>query len=163
MHMPKSQTFLLGIVLMVHVTGVAVFANEPLVSFRWENWEEEERPLLEQQREALNIKGADVGKVEEIAPSVKGGSVVWLILAGAAGISILAETIVHTVQEWNKCGVIIDATSEEMKIRPHCQLGADYVLVRQANGNVEKIQFEDKPVVDLVEMVKALILGLEGG
>lgn len=162
MHMPNSQTALLGLILLVHVTGTAAFANEPVVPFRWENWEEEERPLLEQQRESLNTKGADVGKVEEVEPNVKGGPVVWLILAGAVGISILAETIVRTVQEWNKCGVIIDATSEEMKIRPHCQLGANYVLVRQANGNVEKIQFEDKPVVDLVEMVKALILGMKG-
>lgn len=163
MHMPKSLTSLLGIVLIVHVAGVAAFANEPVVSFRWENWEPTERALLEEQRVRLETQGAEVEPVKEVDPPTKGGPAVWLILAGAVGISILAETIVRTVKEWNKCGIIIDAKSEELKIRPHCQLGSDYVLVRQADGNMEKIQFENKPVLDLVELLKAIIAGMKGG
>lgn len=152
----------LAMVLFVHALAVNVWATEAPVKFQWENWEPSERTLLEEQRDTLKSKGAEVDKITEVEPPTKGGPAVWLILAGAVGISILAETVVRTVKEWKKCGVIIDAQSEELKIRPHCLLGPDYVLVRQANGNVEKIQFENKPVLDLVEMLKALIVGIKG-
>lgn len=152
----------LAMVLFVHALAVNAWATEAPVKFQWENWEPTERKLLEEQRETLKSQGAKVDQIAEVEPPTKGGPAVWLILAGAVGISILAETVVRTVKEWNKCGVIIDAKSEELKIRPHCQLGSDYVLVRQADGNLEKIQFDNKPVLDLVEMLKAVIAGMKG-
>ncbi len=162
--MRSSQRWIasMGIGLLLHILALNTWAIESPVTFQWENWESSERALLNTQRDALISKGAEVEAIKEVDPPTKGGPAVWLVLAGAVGISILAETVVRTVKEWNKCGVIIDAKSEELKIRPHCQLGSNYVLVRQADGHLEKIQFENKPVLDLVELLKALIAGIKG-
>ena len=133
------------------------------VRFRWENWEASERPFLEEQRTALKTRGATVGEVEETEPSVKNPAAVWLVMAGVAALSVLAETIVHAVKDLNQCGLVVDAKGEETTVRRNCDLDHGEVLVRQPDGHLTKIEFKDKPSIDLVPLVElALTKGGKG-
>ena len=74
--------------LVLHGTMGHILASESVVPFRWENWDEKDRPFLEDQRTTLEEAGAKVENVEETVPSVKNPAAVWLILAGVAAVAV---------------------------------------------------------------------------
>lgn len=158
MHMPKFLTVLFGIILIVHVAGVAAFANEPVVPFRWENWEKTDRQFLEDQRKTLESKGAIVGEVEETEPGKKSLTAVALVLAGTAAVSVLAETIVNAVKKWNQCGIIVDLTGKEIVTRKNCDLGPGEILYVTGDRKVEKISADEKPSI-AIETMKVVVNG----
>jgi len=158
MHMPKSLTSLLGIILIVYVGGMPAFADEPVVPFRWENWEKTDRQFLEEQRKTLERKGAFVGEVEETKTGEKSLTAIALILVGTAAVSVLAETIVNAVKTWNQCGIIVDLRGMETVTRKNCDLDPGEIMYVTGNGKVEKISATEKPSI-AIETLKVVMNG----
>ncbi|MGP0592342.1 hypothetical protein ACTRXD_07345 [Nitrospira sp. T9] len=130
---------------------------ETAVPFKWENWEETDRTFLEEQRTTLEKGGGKVGQVEETHPGVRNPAVVWLVLAGTAAVTVLAETVVKAVKELNQCGVVVDAKGEELNIRRNCDLDGN-ILIRRADGTIDLVK-KEQPDSLAIAVLKTVLEG----
>jgi len=137
-----------------------ILASESTVPFRWENWDENDRSFLEEQRTTLEEAGAKVGDVKETVPSVKNPAAVWLILAGTAAVAVLTETIINAVKVSSQCGVVVDGSGKTVAIRQNCDLGPGEILA-VGGVQVEKINAVEKPSF-AVSVLTAIIEGVLG-
>ena len=156
----KSNWILVGCLMLTIFPneGVWATAGDPTeVSFRWENWEESDRAFLEEQRATLKGKGAKVGQIEEIVPSVRNPIVVWLVLGGIATFTMVAERIVDVVKKLNQCGLVVDGKGEELKLRRNCDLDQGQILALNKDGTIDGIEFEGKSSSDLISLVETML------
>ena len=151
-----SAIVIIAICLFQVAHGMAI-AAESMVAFRWENWDASERMFLDKQRSKLIKQGAIVSEVKETVPNVKNPAAVWLVMAGVAALTVLAETIVDAVKEYKQCGLVADAKGEEIKLRRNCDLDPGEVLVRQPDGVLSKIEFEAKSSTDLIQLMETAL------
>jgi hypothetical protein len=157
-HMRHIGKIFIVSLLVLHGTMGHILASESTVPFRWENWDEKDRSFLEEQRSTLKEAGAKVENVEEAVPSVKNPAAVWLILAGAAAVAVLTETIINAVKVSSQCGLVVDGSGKTVAIRQNCDLAPGEILA-VGGVQVEKINAVEKPSF-AVSIVTAIIEGV---
>ena len=75
--------------------------------------------------------------------------VVALIVAGVMAVNALVNVIIRLVNVW-KCGVVVDARGETIRIRKNCDLPRGSVLIFPKDGTVTTLKDSDLDVAGLL-------------